>query len=115
MRSSIVFRMYRFRYIQVAEMSSIIRTAKIFQNGGSRAIRLPKEFDVSGDEVLIKQDLGVITIMPKRQPRGSFLALLEAIGPVELAPRDQPGASDIRSDRALRTPKRPRKPLARRR
>ena len=90
-------------------MSSIIRTAKIFRNGGSRAIRLPKEFDAPGDEVLIKQDLGVITIVPKRRPRGSLLSLLEAIGPVELAPRDQPGWSDLRSDRTLRPAKQPRK------
>ena len=95
-------------------MSSIIRTAKIFHNGGSRAIRLPKEFDIPGDEVLIKQDLGVITIMPKRRPRGSLLSLLEAIGPVELAPRDQPGWSDTRSEATLRPPKRPRKQTARR-
>lgn len=95
-------------------MSSIIRTAKIFHNGGSRAIRLPKEFDIPGDEVLIKQDLGVITIIPKRRPRGSLLTLLEAIGPIELAPREQPGWSDIRSDRSLRSPKRPRRERARR-
>jgi antitoxin VapB len=83
-------------------MASVIRTTKVFRNGGSRAIRLPKEFELSGDEVVIKQDYGVITIFPKRPRAGSLLALLNEIGPVELAPRDQPGWSDTRTDRALR-------------
>jgi virulence-associated protein VagC len=83
-------------------VASVIRTAKIFRNGGSRAIRLPKEFDLSGNEVVLKQDFGVITILPKRARKGSLLKLLQAIGPIELAPRDQPGWIDRRVDRALR-------------
>ncbi len=46
-------------------MSSIIRTAKVIRNGGSQAIRLPKDLRVTGDEVLLKQDYGLITILPK--------------------------------------------------
>ena len=83
-------------------MASLIRRAKVFRNGGSQAIRLPKEFQVPGNEVLLKQDFGVITILPKRARKGSLLALLKALGPIELAPRDQPGWSDKRTDPALR-------------
>jgi antitoxin VapB len=83
-------------------MASMIRTVKLFRNGGSRAIRLPKEFDLSGDEVVLKQDFGVITILPKRARKGSLLALLKALGPIELAPREQPGWGDRRADRALK-------------
>ena len=95
-------------------MASVIRTAKIFRNGGSRAIRLPKEFELSGDEVVLKQDFGIITIMPKRPLAGSLLDLLKAIGPIELGPRDQPGLTDKRTDPALQAPvkvahRRPRK------
>ncbi len=89
-------------------MASVIRTAKVFKNGGSKAIRLPKEFDVPGDEVIIKQDLGVLTIHPKRPRKGSLLALLRAIGPIDLAPREQPQWTDVRDDRELR-PGRPRR------
>lgn len=88
-------------------MASVIRTAKVFRNGGSQAIRLPKDFRVRGDEVVLKQDFGMITILPKRPRKGSLLQLLKALGPTELAPRDQPGWTDKRSDRALRVaPKR---------
>lgn len=83
-------------------MASLIRTAKVFRNGGSRAIRLPKEFELAGDEVVLKQDFGVITILPKRARKGSLLALLKALGPIEIAERDQPGWTDRRTDRALK-------------
>lgn len=32
-----------------------MQTAKVFQNGRSQAIRLPKEFRVEGDEVYLKK------------------------------------------------------------
>ena len=88
-------------------MASVIRTVKVFRNGGSRAVRLPKEFDAPGDEVLIKQDFGILTIHPKRARKGSLLALLRAIGPIDLAPRDQPGWTDERADPELSPPARP--------
>jgi hypothetical protein len=50
---------------------------------------------------VIKQEFGIITILPKRPRKGSLLALLEALGPIELAPREQPGWTDRRSDREL--------------
>lgn len=86
-------------------MASVIRKAKVFRNGGSQAIRLPRDFRVSGDEVLLKQDFGMIMILPRRPRKGSLLALLNALGPVELAPRDQPGWTDRRTDRSLRVPR----------
>lgn len=86
-------------------MTSVIRTAKLFRNGGSRAIRLPKDLEISGDEVVLKQDFGVITIFPKRTPKGSLLSLLKALGPIDLAPREQPELGDTRDDRALRPPR----------
>jgi antitoxin VapB len=86
-------------------MASIIRTAKLFRNGGSRAIRLPKDLEISGDEVVLKQDFGMITIFPKRTPKGSLLSLLKALGPIDLAPREQPDRRDTRADRALRPPR----------
>jgi antitoxin VapB len=86
-------------------MASVIRTAKLFRNGGSRAIRLPKDLEISGDEVVLKQDFGVITIFPKHTAKGSLLSLLKALGPIDLAPREQPEEGDTRADRVLRAPR----------
>ena len=94
-------------------MASIIKTAKVFRNGGSQAIRLPKEFQVKDEEVVLKQDFGVITIFAKRPRKGSLLALLKQLGPVELAPREQPGWNDKRDEPALKAPA-PRRRRARR-
>jgi len=96
-------------------MASVIRTAKVFRNGGSQAIRLPKEFRVRGSEVVLKEDFGVITIFPKRARKGSLLELLKAMGPVDLGPRDQPGWTDRRTDGTLRVAARTGAGSARRR
>jgi len=42
-----------------------IPTAKVFMNGRSQAIRLPKEFRVEGDEVYITKKDGKIIIFEK--------------------------------------------------
>lgn len=87
-------------------MATVIGKAKVFRNGGSQAIRLPRQMRVSGDEVMVRQDFGVITILPKGGGKGSLLDLLRRIGPIELAPRDQPRWSDRRTDAALRAGRR---------
>lgn len=47
-----------------------------------------------------RKDFSVISILPRR--KGNLLNLLKEIGPVKLAPRDQPGWTDRRADAALR-------------
>ena len=42
-------------------------TAKVFMNGRSQAIRLPKEFRVTGDEVYISKEKDRIIICEKPQ------------------------------------------------
>ena len=42
-------------------------TAKVFMNGRSQAIRLPKEFRVTGDEVYIVKEKDKIIIYEKPQ------------------------------------------------
>jgi len=88
-------------------MATVIRTVKVFRNGGSQAIRLPKEFEVNAREVVLRKDFGVISILPKR--KASLLALLNELGPIELAPREQPGWTDGRADASLRPPRRKRR------
>jgi virulence-associated protein VagC len=83
-------------------MSQVIRTAKVFRNSGSQAIGLPKDLRVSGDEVLLQQDYGLITILPVPSCDGSLLELLKAVGPIDIVPRDQPGWTDKRGTKALK-------------
>jgi len=40
-------------------------TAKLFKNGRSQAVRLPKEYSFSGKEVYIKKIDGVVILIPQ--------------------------------------------------
>ncbi len=41
-----------------------MKTAKLFQNGQSQAVRLPKEFRFSGNEVFIKRVGNAVILFP---------------------------------------------------
>ena len=44
--------------------------ARVFRNGRSRAVRIPKEFDFEGDEVIFRREQGGrLSIEPVRQKR----------------------------------------------
>jgi len=42
-----------------------MKTAKLFKNGQSQAVRLPKEFRMAGTEVYIKKQGEAIVLIPK--------------------------------------------------
>lgn len=48
-------------------------TAKIFENGRSQAVRLPKEFRFSGEEVAINKIGDIVMLMPKENKWSGFL------------------------------------------
>ncbi len=48
-------------------------TAKIFKNGRSQAVRLPKEYRFSSDEVVVNKIGDVILLMPKEKKWSGFL------------------------------------------
>ena len=43
-----------------------MNTAKIFQNGRSQAVRLPKEFRFDGDEVFVHKVGSAVVLLPVR-------------------------------------------------
>lgn len=52
--------------------------AKLFTNGGSQAVRLPKEFRFEGtDEVYIKKFGNLVFLFPKEDKWQSFLESLD--------------------------------------
>lgn len=40
-------------------------TAKLFKNGRSQAVRLPKEYALPGNEVYVKRVNGIVMLIPK--------------------------------------------------
>jgi antitoxin VapB len=52
------------------------RHVKLFRNGRNRAVRIPREFDTFGDEVVMRQDGQRLVIEPARA-RNDIGALLD--------------------------------------
>jgi antitoxin VapB len=48
-----------------------MKTARLFRNGQSQAVRLPKEYRFNGDRVLIKKAGDAVILLPEK---GSWLA-----------------------------------------
>lgn len=44
-----------------------MKTAKLFKNGQSQAVRLPKEFRIDGSEVYIKKQGDMVILLPKEK------------------------------------------------
>ena len=49
-------------------------TAKLFENGRSQAVRLPKEYRFSGDEVAVNRIGDIVFLMPKDNKWAGFLS-----------------------------------------
>jgi antitoxin VapB len=58
------------------------RTAKLFHNGRSQAVRLPSEFRFEGTEVYIRRDLATGDVIISRRPESweGFFELTEQAG-----------------------------------
>jgi len=72
--------------------------AKLFWNGASQAVRLPKEFRFEGDEVCIKRIGSAVILYPKGH---AWDVMDEAIGKVDedfMADRNQPREAEKRED-----------------
>ncbi len=53
-------------------------TAKLFKNGRSQAVRLPKQYAFSGNEVYVTKVNGVVMLVPKG--KGVWKSLLDSLG-----------------------------------
>lgn len=68
--------------------------AKIFQNGGSQAVRLPKEFRFPEGEVLVRREGRRVILEPLDEWPPSFRACLGA-WPDEIERPDQGSVTDM--------------------
>lgn len=67
-----------------------MKTAKLFQNGKSQAVRLPKEFRFDDDHVFIKKSGNVIMLIPAKGSWDSLMESLDKFSPDFMAERKQP-------------------------
>lgn len=52
-------------------------TAKVFENGRSQAIRLPRECRFSSDEVLVNKIGDIVILLPKQNKWDSFMKAID--------------------------------------
>ena len=67
-----------------------MQTAKLFANGRSQAVRLPKEYRFEGDDVYIKRYQGIVMLLPKDSPWTSLVHSLDQFTPDFMEDRNQP-------------------------
>jgi antitoxin VapB len=57
------------------------RVVRLFRNGRNQALRIPREFELAGDEAIIRQDGDRLIVEPVR--KGGLLALLAGMKPLD--------------------------------
>ena len=67
-----------------------MRTARLFMNGQSQAVRLPKEFRFEGAEVFIKKSGNAVVLIPVVNSWDSLIGSLDKFSPDFMKDRDQP-------------------------
>lgn len=67
-----------------------MKTAKLFQNGQSQVVRLPKEFRFDGDEVFIKKLGSTVVLIPFVNSWDSLMGSLDKFTKDYAADKDQP-------------------------
>jgi antitoxin VapB len=67
-----------------------MQTAKLFKNGRSQAVRLPKAFRFEGDEVYVKRVAGGVVLLSKADPWASIVEAYELADPKHPIKRHKP-------------------------
>jgi len=68
----------------------IMKTAKLFQNGQSQAVRLPKEFRFDDSEVFIKKTGNVVQLIPRSESWDCLFKSLKKFSSDFMVDRVQP-------------------------
>jgi antitoxin VapB len=67
-----------------------METAKLFQNGKSQAVRLPKEYRFKSDRVYIKRVGNAVVLLPYQMPWKTLLDSLSLFSADFMNERNQP-------------------------
>lgn len=67
-----------------------MKTAKLFRNGQSQAVRLPKEFRFDDDHVFVKKSGNAVILIPARGSWNSLIDSLDKFTADFMSKRNQP-------------------------
>ena len=57
------------------------RHVRLFRNGRNQALRIPREFELEGDEAILRKEGDRLIVEPLR--KGRLLALLRSLAPMK--------------------------------
>ncbi len=72
-------------------------SAKLFRNGQSQAVRLPREFAFPGREVFVRRVGNAVLLVPTEDPWAGFEAALDQFSDDFMSDRAQPVADERES------------------
>ncbi len=67
-----------------------MKTARLFRNGNSQAVRLPRQFRFEGDRVYIKRLGNVVILLPYQEPWETMVESLADFSMDFMREREQP-------------------------
>ena len=85
------------KYILVSIYSLVMKSARLFMNGQSQAVRLPKEFRFEGDSVFIQRLGDYVVLIPQDNPWQSMFEATKRFSDDFMDDRDQGGQTDRES------------------
>lgn len=71
-----------------------MKIAKLFQNGQSQAVRLPKEFRFKGESVFIKKMGDAVVLLPMKNPWKPLIESLDKFSNDFMAAREEPAIQE---------------------
>ncbi len=78
-------------------MTAPERRARLFRNGRNQALRIPREFELKGEEAVIRKEGDRLIVEPIRKSR--LLALLASLEPLDVpfpnVDKDLPPLDDV--------------------
>jgi len=69
-----------------------MKTAKLFQNGQSQAVRLPREYRFEDDHVFVKKSGNIVLLIPAKNSWDTLVQSLAKFSDDFMAERKQPKA-----------------------
>ncbi|MBR3251255.1 MAG: antitoxin [Erysipelotrichaceae bacterium] len=71
MNDTLIEKVYTNVYTKGVKEANIMETAKLFTNGGSQAVRLPKNCRFDDEEVYVNKIGNAVILLPKNDPWSS--------------------------------------------
>lgn len=62
-------------------MAQAERHVRLFRNGRNQAVRIPREFELEGDEAIMRKEGSRLIVEPVR--KGRLLSLLDTLSPLD--------------------------------